>query len=77
MYAKMGKDMGPDMVTLHVEAHNWDQAFILVKKNPTFAPLVYLPYAEWLAENDKFVEAQKGVKRLILWNYNYYNCFIF
>lgn len=52
--------MGPDMVALHVETHNWDQAFILVEKNPTFAPLVYLPYAEWLAENDKFVEAQKG-----------------
>jgi intraflagellar transport protein 122 len=60
IYAKMGKDMGPDMVALHVEAHNWDQAFILVEKNPIFAPLVYLPYAEWLAENDNFVEAQKG-----------------
>lgn len=61
IYAKLGKDMGTDIVALHVEAHNWDQAFILVEKNPTFAPLVYLPYAEWLAENDKFVEAQKGI----------------
>lgn len=52
--------MGPDMITLHVEARNWDQAFILVKKNPIFIPLVYLPYAEWLAENDQFIEAQKG-----------------
>lgn len=54
------------MVTLHVEAHNWDQAFILVEKNPIFAPLVYLPYAEWLAENDKFIEAQKGILGLII-----------
>lgn len=61
----MGKDMGFDMVALHVEAHNWDQAFILVEKNPTYAPLVYLPYAEWLAENDKFVEAQKGTINFI------------
>lgn len=61
IYSKMGKDLGSDMVALHVEAHNWDHAFILVKKNPIFAPLVYLPYAEWLAENDNFVEAQKGV----------------
>jgi len=61
IYAKLGKDMGPDMVSLHVEAHNWDRAFALVEKNPIFAPLVYLPYAEWLAENDKFVEAQKGI----------------
>lgn len=53
--------MGTDMVALHVEAHNWDQAFILVEKNPDYAPLVYLPYAEWLAENDKFVEAQNGI----------------
>ncbi|XP_027848854.1 intraflagellar transport protein 122 homolog [Aphis gossypii] len=60
IYSKLGKDMGPDMVSLHVEAHNWDQAFALVEKNPMFAPLVYLPYAEWLAENDKFVEAQKA-----------------
>lgn len=66
MYAKMGKDIGPDMVSLHVEAHNWDQAFTLAKKNPVFAPFVYLPYAEWLAENDKFVEAQKGIQILII-----------
>jgi len=65
IYTKLGKDMGTDIVALHVEAHNWDQAFTLVKKNPTFAPLVYLPYAEWLAENDKFVEAQKGIGLLI------------
>lgn len=66
IYAKMGKDMGPDMVALHVEAHNWNQAFLLVEKNHTFAPLVYLPYAEWLAENDKFVDAQKGICIIIL-----------
>lgn len=73
IYAKLGKDMGTEMVALHVEAHNWDQAFILVEKNPTFAPLVYLPYAEWLAENDKFVEAQKGIK-LIFKSCNYFKC---
>lgn len=66
IYSKLGKDMGPDMVSLHVEAHNWDQAFALVEKNPRFAPLVYLPYAEWLAENDKFVEAQKGILVIVL-----------
>jgi len=67
IYAKLGKDMGPDMVSLHVEAHNWDQAFALVGKNPIFAPLVYLPYAEWLAENDEFVEAQKGNQFIVLY----------
>lgn len=69
--------MGPDMVALHVEAHNWDQAFILVEKNPNFAPLVYLPYAEWLAENDKFVEAQKGILSYNFINNNNYCNFLF
>lgn len=80
IYAKLGKDMGPDMVSLHVEAHNWDQAFALVEKNPIFAPLVYLPYAEWLAENDKFVEAQKGFQFIVLLHlilYFYYKLFVF
>lgn len=73
IYAKMGKDMGPDMVALHVQSHNWDQAFILAEKNPNFSPLVYLPYAEWLSENDKFVEAQRGIYldilQLIFYNF--------
>ena len=37
-----------------------NQAFALVEKNPEYKDEVYVPYAQWLAENDKFEEAQKG-----------------
>lgn len=36
------------------------QAFSLVEKHPQFKNNVFVPYAQWLAENDRFEEAQKG-----------------
>ncbi|KAL4645936.1 hypothetical protein GN956_G9705 [Arapaima gigas] len=58
IYAKMG-DLR-SLVLLHVEARQWDEAFGLVEKHPQFKNDVYVPYAQWLAENDRFEEAQKA-----------------
>ncbi|XP_054694086.1 intraflagellar transport protein 122 homolog isoform X2 [Grus americana] len=47
------------LVQLHVETHRWEEAFALSEKHPEFKDDVYVPYAQWLAENDRFEEAQK------------------
>ncbi|XP_069871711.1 intraflagellar transport protein 122 homolog isoform X5 [Dipodomys merriami] len=48
------------LVQLHVETHRWDEAFALGEKHPEFKDDIYVPYAQWLAENDRFEEAQKA-----------------
>ncbi|XP_051950041.1 intraflagellar transport protein 122 homolog [Xyrauchen texanus] len=58
IYNKMG-DLKA-LVELHVEARHWDEAFSLVEKHPQFRDNVYVPYAQWLAEHDRFEEAQKA-----------------
>ena len=58
MYKKMGDF--ESVVQIYVEAHDWKEAFSLAEKNPEYKELVYVPYAKWLAEQDKFVEAQKA-----------------
>lgn len=58
IYRRLGDSAA--VLTLHVEAKEWVQAFNLVQSQPQYKELVYLPYAHWLAENDQFVQAQKG-----------------
>ncbi|KAM6413714.1 intraflagellar transport protein 122 homolog [Rhynochetos jubatus] len=48
------------LVHLHVETRHWEEAFALSEKHPEFKDDVYVPYAQWLAENDRFEEAQKA-----------------
>lgn len=50
----------PSLVEMNVEAKNWKEAFELAKQHPMYKENVYVPYANWLAENDRFVEAQKA-----------------
>ncbi|XP_054243511.1 intraflagellar transport protein 122 homolog isoform X2 [Indicator indicator] len=48
------------LVRLQVRMHRWEEAFALSEKYPEFKDDVYVPYAQWLAENDRFEEAQKA-----------------
>ncbi|XP_036188151.1 intraflagellar transport protein 122 homolog isoform X7 [Myotis myotis] len=57
-YLKIG-DL-KSLVQLHVETQHWDEAFALGEKHPEFKEDIYMPYAQWLAENDRFEEAQKA-----------------
>jgi len=59
-YLKM--DDIKSLMDLHVELHKWDDAFALSKLRPEYAPDIYEPYAEWLAEHDRFDEAQDAFK---------------
>ncbi|XP_022909973.2 intraflagellar transport protein 122 homolog [Onthophagus taurus] len=58
LYKRLGDSAA--VLTLHVEAKEWAQAFSLIQSQPQYKALVYVPYAHWLAENDKFVQAQKA-----------------
>nr|XP_033484613.1 intraflagellar transport protein 122 homolog isoform X1 [Epinephelus lanceolatus] len=57
-YSKMGDLQA--LVQLHVETQHWEEAFSLVEEHPRFKNDVFVPYAQWLAENDRFEEAQKA-----------------
>ena len=48
------------VVKLYVEAQEWKEAFNLADKYPEFKEDIFVPYAKYLAESDKFVEAQRA-----------------
>eukprot|EP00494_Astrolonche_serrata_P027748 UN28012 len=49
---------------LYMEFHNWDLAFDLVKKESSLKESdIYLPYAKYLAMQDKFEEATQAFRK--------------
>ncbi|KAJ1630940.1 hypothetical protein T492DRAFT_870790, partial [Pavlovales sp. CCMP2436] len=60
-YAKLGDTAA--LVALAVEQGAWEEALELAASHPSHASLVYLPYADWLAVQDRFVEAQDAYRR--------------
>lgn len=50
------------VIELYVEVQDWEEAFVWADKHPEYRQLVYVPYATSLAEQDKFLQAQKGRK---------------
>uniref|UniRef100_A0A0X3PNB8 Intraflagellar transport protein 122 homolog n=1 Tax=Schistocephalus solidus TaxID=70667 RepID=A0A0X3PNB8_SCHSO len=60
-YARIG-DV-ESQLDLHLEAGKWEEALALADQHGEFRAKVYLPYAQWLAENDSFEEAQAAFAR--------------
>ena len=61
VYLKIGDSKS--LVLLYVKMRKWEDAFGIMKQNPgLYEKDVYLPYAEYLALNDKFDEAQKAYR---------------
>jgi intraflagellar transport protein 122 len=50
------------LLNLHVELEKWEEAFRVVKQNPELKAALYIPYAEWLVNKDKFEEAREAYK---------------
>ncbi|RDD42914.1 Intraflagellar transport protein 122-like protein [Trichoplax sp. H2] len=48
------------LAKLYIDSRKWTEAFELAKNNPQLKDEIYVPYATWLAENDKFEEAQRA-----------------
>jgi len=51
------------LVALHMESHRWDEAFQLCQSHPEYSSQIYLPWAEWLAFNDRFDDALDAYKK--------------
>jgi len=51
------------LIQLHVEHQKWDEAFQILEQHPQFTVDVFLPYATFLAENDRYDEAQLAFKK--------------
>lgn len=58
VYEKMGNIK--ELIELRMESNQWEEVFALAKKYPDLNNLAHYKYGQWLAENDKFEEAQKG-----------------
>jgi len=59
-YIKLGDYKS--LIALHVESSKWEEAFFLLKSNPEFKDVVYLPYAKFLSQTDRFDEARLAYK---------------
>ncbi|KAJ3276500.1 hypothetical protein HK104_003648, partial [Borealophlyctis nickersoniae] len=51
------------LLALHIELQHWDEAFRIVETHPEFMEKVCVPYADWLAQNDRYVEAQANYRK--------------
>jgi intraflagellar transport protein 122 len=59
VYEKMGNI--EELIELRMETHQWEEVFALAKRYPDLNNMALFKYGQWLAENDRFDEAQKGM----------------
>ena len=48
------------LIEIYIEREEWDEAFIIINEHKEMKKDILLPYAKWLAMNDKFDEASKA-----------------
>lgn len=60
-YNKLGDHAG--LMSLYIESAQWDDAFALLRRHPEYSDRVYLPYAGWLADHDRFDEARAAYQK--------------
>jgi intraflagellar transport protein 122 len=58
VYEKMGNI--DRLLELRMESHQWEEVFVLAEKYQNYKITAYYGYAQWLAENDRFEEAEEG-----------------
>jgi len=51
------------LLNLHIELQNWEEAFSIAENHPDIAHQIYLPYANWLSMNNRFIEAQEYFRK--------------
>ncbi|CCW67047.1 unnamed protein product [Phytomonas sp. Hart1] len=59
-YEKVGDNHS--LIRIYVETGNWQRAFAVFEKCPQYTRELYVPWANWLAENDKFEEALEAFR---------------
>ncbi|KHJ41704.1 tetratricopeptide repeat protein [Trichuris suis] len=61
IYRKMG-DVN-EFIEMKILSAKWEEAFHVAKQHPEFESQLYLRYADWLIERDRFEEASKAYRK--------------
>ncbi|KAJ3136146.1 hypothetical protein HK100_002072 [Physocladia obscura] len=51
------------LLSHHIDLLQWEEAFRIAETYPEFTSQIYLPYATWLAMNDRYIEAQINYRK--------------
>ena len=56
------------LIQYHIQLKQWDDAFTLIETHPELGAKLYLPYADWLAAQSRYAEAQDFYHRAGEWD---------